>query len=101
MALKSYTVEQEINGVKYKAQFNGLSAALKANDSTYIEGTSVTSLEKMAEYILKHVIIEPRKLTVDDFDDMDELGEVVAFGREVMHGSHNPDKKTEKEVAEK
>ena len=91
MAKKCYSVEKEINGTVYKAQFNGLSAALEANDSTYIDGTNVTSLVKMTVYLFKHVIVSPRNLTVDDFDNMDVLGDVVAFARDVMNGNIKPD----------
>ena len=83
---KFYTVEQEINGKKYVAQFNGVSAALKAVDSTYIDGTNTTSLIKLTEYILKHVVVEPKGLTADDFDSMDELSEVTDFAGGVMRG---------------
>ena len=48
---KFYTVPKEINGVKYVAQFNGISAALKAVDSSYIEGTNNTSVEKLSKYV--------------------------------------------------
>ena len=84
---KFYTKEKEINGVKYVAQFNGISCALKAVDSTYIEGTTTTSLEKFSQYILNNVIVEPKGLTIDDFDTAEELNAVVSFGREVMQGN--------------
>lgn len=83
---KFYTITKEINGNKYVAQFNGLSCALRAVDSSYIEGTQNTSVEKLAAYIFSNVIVEPTGLTIDDFDDMDEFNEVVTFGREVMQG---------------
>ena len=41
---KFYTVEREINGVNYKAQFSGISAALNAVDNSYIEGSNNTSV---------------------------------------------------------
>lgn len=82
----NYQVEKEIKGKKYIAQFAGLSVALKAVDSSYIEGTSNTSIEKMAEYMFKHVIVEPKNLSIDDFDTVDELNEVIAFARNVMQG---------------
>lgn len=81
-----YCVEKEINGVKYKAQFSGISTALKAVDASYIEGTSNTSLEKLAAYLFKHIIVEPTNLSVDDFDNMQEFNDVVTFAREVMQG---------------
>ena len=92
---KFYTVEKEINGVKYKAQFNGISAALKAVDSSYIEGTQNTSVDKLAKYLFDNVIVEPKGLTADDFDSMEEFNQVVTFAREVMQGDFR-DKKDEK-----
>lgn len=83
--MKFYTVEKEINGVKYKAQFNGISQALKCVDETYIEGTGVTSTEKLAQYIFDHVIVEP-KVTIDDFETVEEMKAVLKFGQEVMNG---------------
>lgn len=91
---KFYQVDQVINGVKYVAQFNGLSAALRAIDESYIEGTSNTSTEKISQYVLKNVIVEPQGLTIDDFDDMDTLNEVIAFGRDVMQGNFRNKKNT-------
>ena len=82
---KFYTRKKTINGVEYTAQFNGLSESLAAIDRTYIDGTTTTSIVKMAEYILQNVIVDP-KLTVDDFEDMETLNDVVAFGRDVMQG---------------
>lgn len=81
-----YTVTKEINGTVYKAQFNGISAALKAVDNCKIEGSDATSIEKWAEYILEHVIVDPKNLTTDDFSSLKELNEVIAFGRGVMQG---------------
>lgn len=83
---KFYTVEKEINGTKYVAQFNGLSCALRAVDQSYIEGTQNTSVELMANYIFKNVIVEPANLSIDDFETMEEFNEVTNWGREVMQG---------------
>ena len=94
---KFYQVDKEINGKKYIAQFNGISAALEAVDSSYIEGTSNTSTMKMAKYLFDHVIVEPKNLTPDDFDSMEEFNEVIAFARQVMQGEFR-DKK-DKEAA--
>lgn len=82
-----YTVSKEIRGKEYKAQFNGISAALSAVDESYIEGTSNTSVAKLAKYLFENVIVEPKGLSVDDFDNMDEFNEVVTFAREVMQGN--------------
>ena len=86
MAVKPYTVKETINDKEYIAQFSGLSVALRAVDESYIEGTNNTSMEKLAEYLFKYVIVEPKGLTVDDFEDMDEFNNVVAFANKVMKG---------------
>lgn len=86
MAEKFYQRKKTINGVEYVAQFNGLSAALSAVDETYIQGTETTSMKLLSQYIFENVIVEPRGLTADDFETMEELNEVLRFGREVMQG---------------
>lgn len=83
---KFYNVTKEINGKTYVAQFNGISAALKAVDESYIEGTNNTSVSKLAKYLFENVIVEPKGLSADDFDTMEEFNEVVSFAREVMQG---------------
>jgi len=83
---KFYTVKKVINGTEYVAQFNGLSCALRAVDSSYIEGSSNTSTEAFAKYVFDNVIVEPKGLEIDDFESMEEFNEVVTFGREVMQG---------------
>ena len=70
-----YTVKKEINGKEYIAQFNGISAALKAVDGSYIEGTKVISLKKLANYLFEHTIVEPR-IKIDDFG-ADDIGKEV------------------------
>lgn len=87
MAKKFYNVAKEINGVKYVAQFNGISAALEAVDSCYVDGTSNISTKKLNKYLLDNVIVEPKGLTVDDFDSVEELNAVASFAREVMQGN--------------
>lgn len=83
---KFYTTEKEINGKKYVAQFSGISAAVRAIDSSYIDGTNTTSTEKLGQYILNNIIVEPKGLTADDFDSMEEYNEVTTWGRDVMYG---------------
>ena len=87
MASKNYTVEKEINGKTYIAQFSGVSTALEAVDSSYIEGTQNISAAKMAEYLFKHVIVEPKGLTPNDFDSLKEMNAVTDFARNVMQGN--------------
>ncbi len=83
---KFYTVDKEINGKTYKAQFAGISTALRAVDSSYIEGTTNTSTEKLAKYLFDNIIVEPKGLSIDDFESMEEFNEVITFAREVMQG---------------
>lgn len=85
---KTYT--KTINGNTYTAQFNGLQASLDAFDECSLDNNRV-SISKMAQYVLKNVIIEP-KLSVNDFANLDELNAVVAFGTEVMKGTFQPEK---------
>lgn len=96
---KFYTVKKEINGVTYIAQFNGISAALKAVDNSYIEGTNNTSVEKLSKYLFENIIVEPKGLTPDSFESMEEFNEVVTFAREVMQGDFR-EKKDEKSIKE-
>lgn len=94
-----YTVKKTINGKEYTAQFNGISAALNAVDNSYIDGTNNTSVAKLSKYLFENVIVEPKGLTADDFDSMDEFNEVVTFAREVMQGNFREkadEKSTEK-----
>lgn len=86
MANKFYQVKKTINGTEYKAQFSGISTSLRAVDETYIEGTNTTSMEKMAAFLFEHIIVEPKGLTVDDFESMEEFNAVVKFASGVMKG---------------
>lgn len=92
MANKFYTTKKTINGTEYTAQFNGISASLEAVDNCYIDGTSNVSMVKLSEYVLSNVIVEPKGLTPDDFDTLEEFQEVIGFGREVMEGKFRPAK---------
>lgn len=72
---KFYTVEKEIRGKKYIAQFNGISAALDAIDNSYIDGTGNTSVEKLANYLFSSVLVEP-KMSIADFAK-EKIGEKI------------------------
>lgn len=87
-----YQVSKEIKGKNYTAQFNGISAALEAIDNSYVDGTSNTSVKKLSEYLFTRVIVDPTNLKIDDFDNIDEFNEVIAFAREVMQGELKPEK---------
>lgn len=80
------TKKKVINGKEYVAQFNGIIWALRAVDGNYVDGTNNVSIEKMTKYLLEKVIVEPEKLSIDDFDTMEEFNEVIAFARETMQG---------------
>ena len=86
--MKPYQVKRKFNGTLFTAQFNGLSAALKMQDSINMDGTGVTSNEKLAAYIFENVIVDPPHLTADDdvFPDMKTLNEVVTWGLGVANG---------------
>lgn len=81
---KFYQVKKEINKKEYIAQFNGISAAIRAADSSTVDGN--INIEKFAKYLFEHVIVEPKGLTIDDFDTLTEFNDVVAFARGVMQG---------------
>ena len=83
---KYYTREKVVGGTKYIAQFNGISAALDAVDHSYIDGSSNISTRKLANYIFENVIVEPKGLTPDDFDDVDDFNAVLSWARDVMQG---------------
>lgn len=77
---------KEVGGVVYKAKFQGIAKALEALDNNYIEDSNNVSNKKFSEYLFKNIITEPKNLTIDDFDNMDDFSEVVAFARETMQG---------------
>ena len=79
-------VKKVINGTEYVAQFNGFGNRYRAIDSTYIDGTQVTSMEKMAIYLLENVLVTPKK-SIDDFEDGQELDELISFLSSVNNGN--------------
>lgn len=90
---KFYTAKKTVGGTEYTAQFNGLSEYLRALDELYVSDDSRNiSTGKLTEYVLKHVIVEPKGLTPDDFLSLDELHQVVTFGRDVAQGKFRPEK---------
>lgn len=91
---KNYKITKNINGVEYIAQFAGCSVALRATDECKDKNGDLSNL-KTSQYLLDHVIVSPKGLTVDDFDSVEELGEVTAFAGEVMSGKLKPEAETE------
>lgn len=99
---KFYTKEIEINGVKYVAQFSGISAAIRAMDESHVDNNSSNvSMFKLSKYIFENVIVEPSGLTADDFDSMEELNEVVNFGVRVMQGKFREKNESKTETGSK
>lgn len=96
--VKFYQREKEINGVKYVAQFSGLGAWLKCVDESYINGTTNTSTEKLSKNVLKYGLIEP-SVTIDDFESMEDLQEVVNWVTEVMQGHFREEVKPKADTA--
>ena len=76
---KTYTTTKEINGVTYRAQFNGVREAVRATQQYKDE----MSLD---EYLLSNVIVDPPGLQMDDFDDLFEFRQVINFAASVMSG---------------
>lgn len=77
MAFKPITVEKEIKGKKYVAQFGGASMLYRFNDET--EGKSTLA----RDFLLKHVLVEP-KILPDEWDeyigtDIDLMNEITEF----------------------
>lgn len=84
--MKKFTqVKKVINGTEYVAQFNGFSSVFRAIDSTYIDGTAITSMAKFVDYLLENVLVSPKK-TVDDFESREELDSVISYLSEVNNG---------------
>ena len=84
---KFYQVEKEINGVKYTAQFSGLSAWLRCTDAAkQDDGSGDPANLRIYEKVLEAGLVEPKGLTVEDFDDMDGLDAVFSFVSNVMKG---------------
>ena len=89
------TKKKTINGKEYTVRFNGISAALKAIDDSYIDGTSNTSTEKLSKYLFENVIVTPENLSIDDFDNMEDFNDIITFAREAMQGWDAMDEFTE------
>lgn len=83
---KFYQKKKVINGVEYTAQFNGLSTALTCFDVCQDESSSKLNLTKLSKYLFENVLVEPKGLSIDDFDDIDTYNEVIKFASDVMQG---------------
>ncbi len=82
---KTYTATKEINGITYRAQFNGVRECRRALDKY-----GKTELE-FEEYLLANVIVDPPGLQLDDFEDLDECNQVIRFASSVLTGRFRRD----------
>lgn len=92
---ESYKITKEIDGTEYTAQFAGCSVALRATDECKDRNGEVSNL-KLSQFLLDHIIVNPTGLTIDDFEDVEKLGNVTSFAGEVMSGKLKPEKTTKK-----
>lgn len=76
--------KKEINGVTYTAQFNTLRETLRAKKA-YCDSRGNVDTELLADYLFKNVIVDPPGLTIEHFDDLDELNAVTLFATQVLH----------------
>ena len=84
---KFYQVTKEIKGVKYTAQFSGLSAWLRCTETAkQDDGTGEAGNVKVYETVFEAGLVEPKGLKVDDFDNMEDLDAVFSFVSGVMKG---------------
>lgn len=79
MAFTPIMKELEIDGVLYKAQYNGPSAFMA------IQEEAGQSNAKWTDYILKNVIVEPEIGNIDEYfgTDLDHMDKVITFGMKV------------------
>ena len=97
MSFKPVVKEKEINGITFKAQFNGISAMLEA---TEIVGDS----EKLSsEYLFENVLVEPKISNIDEYfgTDIDFYKEVVAFAGAVFRADSKYFPKSDKATTKK
>ena len=77
---KTYTATKEVNGVTYRAQFNGVREAVRATNQ--YAGNELG----FDEYLLENVIVDPPRLKLDDLENMDECRQVIRFAANVLAG---------------
>lgn len=84
---KFYQRTKEINGVKYTAQFSGLSAWLRCADAARKDDDEEESVNtRIYNKVFEAGLVEPKGVTVDDFEDMETLDKVFGFVSGVMKG---------------
>lgn len=95
MAFKPIVKEQEINGVVYKAQFNGVSAMIKATSE------AGEDTEKLVNYLFDNVLVEPKISDLDEYfgTDVELMNKVIEFAGAVMRADEKYFPKAEPEKA--
>ena len=69
----------KIHGCQFTLQHPGMRAHLQMNDSSMIKNENdviIVSQEKLLEYILEHVVVQP-KITIEWFDDREDGFELM------------------------
>lgn len=80
MAFTPVVKEKEICGKKYKAQFSGFSALIKAQNEIGDDS------EKLANYVFKNVIVSPKIPDIDEHCGTNSklFSGILDFGSKVM-----------------
>ena len=69
-----YIVEKEIDGVIYKARYNGIAYTLELGEQAEADNSSF----HLAEKLFNEVLVSP-DICIDDFDDIETYSKVFAF----------------------
>ncbi len=73
------------NKFKVFAQFNGIALAAEMSDAVKDKNGNF-SMQKAAKFAFDNILVEPKGTTMDSFDDMDTMVEVVTFCMSVANG---------------
>lgn len=91
MAFKPITVTEEINGVKYTAQYSGVSMINRFNDET--EGKNAAAVD----FLFKYILVEPQIKDIDEYfgTNTKYMNKVIDFLGKVMNADpqYFPDNK--------
>lgn len=93
---KFETCTTEINGKSYTAQFNGTREYPKGLDAMNDRATGLRSNEKMVDYLLNNVLVEPSDFDVESVTP-DELDKLCGFLFDIFRGRNEDYVKKEAE----
>ncbi len=96
MAFKPQVRETEINGITFKAQFNGISAMQE------IGFLANEDMRKTTPYLFEHVLVEPKIKDIDEYFGTDTkfYNEVLDFLLKVAQADPKYFPKTEEKSTE-